>query len=232
MDVSLEAKTTNPKRKAVEQFIISYIDKLVSGKFNTELYTKLFNSMSDEQFDKFMNKLKNNQATLSVIIPNNRKDLTVNTENNIKLAKELGFDFFQQLEVGRTDTQPAYKTVNKYMILKLPVRRTAQLLTKKISIPKDNTHIDQSSGQVTGASKGSKISAPEVQVLAGLGLKTSLRELMKIRGGDLGAGNAMNQYLQETGIARQTEVERYSTGVVSKKTLKAYYAGMHIANTW
>ena len=229
MEISMEA--SNPKRKAVQDFIIKYIDKLVSGKFNTELYTKLFNSMSDAQFDEFMNKLKNNELNLSVIIPNNRKDITVNTENNIKLAKELGFDFFQQLNVGKTETQPAYKTVNKYMVLKLPVRRTAQLLTKKISIPKDNTHIDTTSGQVTGNSKGSKISNPEAQILIGLGLKTSLRELMKLRGGDLGAMDALNKYLDASGVAKQSEIEQHATGVVSKQTLKAYYAGLHIKNT-
>ena len=88
--VSTEAK--NPKRQAVENLILKYIDKLVTGKENTKLYQELFNSMSDKEFDNFMHKLKNKEITLSVIIPNNDKRFKVDLNNTIKIAKELGYD--------------------------------------------------------------------------------------------------------------------------------------------
>lgn len=220
----------NPKRKQVQDLILKYIGKLVTGNENKKLYEDLFKSMNDRQFDEFMNKLKNKEATLSVIIPNGSK-ITTNVENNIKVGKELGFDFFQHLKVSASEDMPAYKTPNKYMVLKLPVRRAAQLLTKKISIPTDSHHVDVLSGQVTGVSKGSKITNPELQVLLGLGLKDSIVELMKVRGGDQGANRAMDEILFKQGSVSQDQINKYSTGVVSKKTLKAYFNAMMIQNT-
>lgn len=229
--LSLSTEAKNPKRKQVEDIILKYIDKIVTGKTNTQLYQELFNSMNDKEFDQLMQDLRDGRKTLSIIVPNNDSKYKVTVENNIKLANELGYNFFQKLNVGATEDRPAYTTPNEYMVIKLPIRRAAQLLTKKISIPEDASHIDFLSGQVTGVSKGSKLTNPELQVLAGIGLKDSIVELMKGRGGDLGASAAMDASLIKYGSVRQDTLEQYSTEVVSKKSLKAYFNAMHIKNT-
>ena len=231
-DFSLSTEASkNPKRAAVESLILKYIDKIVTGKENTKLYQDLFASMNDKQFDEFMHKLKNKQATLSIIVPNGDNRFKVTVENNIKLGKELGYEFFQHLNFSKTENKPAYKTPNKFMVIKLPVRRAAQLLTKKISIPSDAQHIDALTGQVTGSSAGAKLTNPELQVLLGLGLKDSLKEMVKLRGGDLGAGRAMDLMLFKHGSASQQQATQYESGVVSKKTLRAYFMAMGIDNT-
>lgn len=228
-DVSLEAGAKG-KRKATEDLILKYIDRIVTGKTNTELYKELFKSMSDKEFDQFMQDLRDGKRTLSIIVPNGDKRYQVDINNNIKLAKELGYDFFQRLVVGETDGLPAYTTTNKYMILKLPVRRAAQLLQKKISIPENARTINVLTGQVTGKSKGSKLTNPELQLLISLGLDKSIQELLKIRGGDQGSQRAMDNYLVNQGAATQAQINQYESGVVSKKTLKAYFTAMHIKN--
>ena len=60
------------------------------------------------------------------------------------------------------------------------------------------------------------------------GLEDTLKELMKIRGGDNGSLNAMNKMLYTQGSASQDQVNQYQTGVTSTKTLKMYFLGMHI----
>lgn len=229
IDISQEA-SKNPKRKQVEDFILKFIKRIVTGKENTELYEMLFKSMNDKEFDQFMQDLRDKKATLSVIIPNG-SNIKVDVKNNMKLGKELGFDFFQHLRVGATDDTPAYTTPNKYIVLKFPVKRAAQVLSKKISIPEDNTKIDTLTGQVTNNSKASKLTNPELQILLGLGLKKSIVELMKYRGGDLGGNNAMNNILFNYGSVNQDELSQYSTKVESTKTLKAYFQAMHIKST-
>lgn len=229
-EISLEA-SKSPKRRQVEDYILKYISKIVSGDYNTKLYRDLFNSMSDKEFDEYMVKLKNKEITLSVIIPNGSKEITTDINNNIKIGKELGFDFFQPLHFGKDGDLPAYTTPNKYMVMKLPIKRAAQLLDKKISIAKDSNEISSLTGQVSGESKASKLSGPEIQVLIGIGCNNSLVELLKIRGGDLGAGNAMEQMLIQSGHASQENVNRFSTGVKSTETLRNYFIGAHINST-
>lgn len=219
------------KRRAVEDFLLKYIAKIVTGDLNTNLYRKLFDSMSNEEFKDFMTKLRDKEITLSIIVPNGDSKTTCNVENNLKIGKELGFNFFQKLTFEATGDMPTYTTPHEYMLLKLPIRRAAQLLIKKISIPKDSKAIDNLTGQVTGDSRSSKMSNPETQVLLGMGLKDSLLELLKVRGGDKDAANAMNQLLINRGVAHQSDIQAMSSGVESTKTLKLYFNGMHIKNT-
>ena len=231
-DFSLSTEASkNPKRAAVESLILKYIDKIVTGKENTKLYQDLFASMNDKEFDIFMNKLKNKEINLSIIIPNGDNRFKVDLNNLMKLGKELGYDFFQHLNYGPNEDRPGFKTPNKHMVLALPVRRASQLVSKKISIPTDTSSIDTLSGQVTNSSKGSKITNPEIQILLGLGLKDSLTELLKIRGGDLGAARATEQLLYKHGSVSQQQANQYATDVVSKKTLKSYFNAMGISTT-
>lgn len=231
LNVSNEGKTGNTKRAEVEKFILSFISRLVTGEDNVNLYKHLFKSMNDAQFHKFMEDLRDENKFLSIIIPNGDNRIKVNVSNNMKLAKELGFEFFQRLYVRNNPELPDHLTPNKYMLLKLPVRRASQTVSKKISIPTDNKSIDNLTGQVTGKSKGAMLTNPELQILLGLGLKDSIKELMKMRGGDIGEANAMNNMIFSQGQVSQRAAEDYSTEVKSKKTLKSYLNGMGIKST-
>ena len=226
--VSMEASS---KRKAVETYILKYIGKIVSGDANIKLYQEFFKSMNDKEFDQWMRDLRDGKKTLSVIVPNGDNKTKVDLENNMKIAKELKIEFFQQLKVTGQEGLPDYTTTNKFMICKLPLRRAQQTLAKGISVPEHSKITDTLTGQVTSASRASKISFPEIQVLMGMGLNATLRELVKVRGGDLGAANAMNQSLTKIGKVNQQQINPYSSGVVSTKTLKAYLNGIHLKST-
>ena len=222
----------NPKRKKVEDFILTYSDKIDTGskKENTTLYKNLFVKMTDPEFDNFMKGLRDKTITLSMIIPNGG-DVKVSVENNFAIAKELGHDFFEHIKITGQEDLPDYITPIKHLTYILPIRRASQLLSKKISIPDSDRTIDVMTGQVTGKSEASKITMPEIQMLVGMGLYSSVRELLKIRGGDIQANNAMNAMLYKTGAASQAVVEQYASGVESSKTLKSYFNAIHINTT-
>jgi DNA-directed RNA polymerase subunit K/omega len=221
----------NAKRKRVEDFILTQIKNITHSDNNVKLYTDLFKSMSDDAFDTFMVKLRNKEITLAVIAPNEKSDVKITVENNFKVAKSLGFEFFQNLNIESDGILPSYPTPNKYMILKLPIKRAAQLLSKGISVPEDNKSIDLLSGQVTGKSKSSKLTLPELQILAGLGLKDTIVELMKTRGGDAGEAMALDNLLYKQGSVSQATLRNYSTGVTSTATLDAFFNAAHIKTT-
>jgi len=216
-----------PTRKKTEQYILKYIDKIAIGGQNKELYVNLFKSMSDKEFNKFMIGLKSGKTTLSIIVPQD-KSVKVTVPNNIKVGKELGYEFFQHLRMTDPITGDKYITPNKYFVYRLPIKRVSQLASKGIAIPKDSKHTDMLTGQVSGSSKAVSITNPEVQMLVGMGLDDSVRELLKYRGGDDGARSAMMNLLYKNGRVDKETLEAYSTGVVSTKTLKNYFLGAHI----
>ena len=219
------------KRKEVQEYILKYIDKIVPGGENKKLYEDLFKKMNDDEFHNFMLKLKNKKLKLSVIVPNGSKTINMDIKRNIKIGKELGVEFFQHLIIGEHDDIKTYKTPNKFLIVNLPFRRAIQTLTKGVSVTKDDKHIDYLTGQVGDESRSSRVTFPEVQLLIGMGLEKSLKEMMKYRGGDTGARVAMNKLLQKQGIVTQEQLEEYSTGVVSTRTIKSYLHAMHLKNT-
>lgn len=217
-------------RKSAEDFIIQYIEKLLPGSDNVKIYRDLFSKMDDQQFDVFMKKLETKENRLAIISPNFGKQ-RLDVQRNLKIAKELGHRFFQRILIEGSGERPTYLTPIEYMVVDLPLRRQAQLLVKKISIPEDNKTVDQLTGQPTGSSKGSKISYPEIQVLAAMSLDNSLLELLKFRGGDIKGFNAMNKMISTTGGVSLDTIERFAGGVESTKTLKAYLTSMHLSNT-
>ena len=220
----------NPKRAQVQEYILKYIKKITNSKPNVDMYTYMFNNMNDKDFDIFMAKLRDDKIRLCVTAAPGM-DQGFSVENNFAIAKELKHDFFSRLVVGPSEDMPGYTTPNKYMILKLPVRRAAQLLSKKVSIPEDSRHVDMLTGQVAGPSRSAKLSYPELQILVGTGLNKSITELLKTRGGDLGELNAMNKALYNQGGVSEAMLRVYSNGVVSTSTLSSYFLGMGIRST-
>lgn len=218
------------KRQATEAFILKYIEKLMPGSDNTQLYQDLFTSMDDEQFDQFIQALEKEETTLAVIAPNFGK-VKLMVERNLALAQELGHNFFERLWIKPDDNSPAFLTPKEYLVMDLPLRRQAQVLVKKISIPEDNQSVDDLTGQPSGKSEAAKISYPETQVLAALNLDKTLNELLKYRGGDTQGFNAMNDSFSRTGGASQEAIKHLAGGVKSTQTLHTILLAMHLSNT-
>lgn len=218
------------KRKEAESFILKYIEKLMPGSENTLIYTRLFASMDDKAFQKFIDELATEDTQLAVIAPNFGK-VQLDVKRNLAIAEELGHQFFQRLWIKPDDNTPAYLTKWPYLVFDLPLRRQAQLLVKKISIPEDNQSVDDLTGQPSGKSEAAKISYPETQVLAALNLDHTLNELLKYRGGDTQGFNAMNDSFAKTGGASQEAIKHMAGGVRSTQTLHTILLAMHLSNT-
>ena len=105
-------------------------------------------------------------------------------------------------------------------------------MIKKISIPEDNRSIDTFTGQPTGKSKGSKISWPELPILAALGgFDDTISEFFKFRGGDLQGFNAMNNMIASTGGVSLNAVNSLGTKVKAVQSLSTLLTSMHLTNS-
>lgn len=217
-------------RKAAEAFILEYIDKLLPGSPNKAQYEAFFKSMSDSEFDQYMSDLASGAKFLTIKAPNySRPALSV--RRNLDIAKELGHHFFQRIWIGPKGDMPAYLTPIEYLIVDLPLKRMSQTLKKKISIPDSNKVIDATSGQPTGDSGRARISYPEMQIMAAMGMDHCVTELIKYRGGDLKGFNAMNAMISRMGSANQSTLSHFASGVESTRTLKTFLTAAHLKNT-
>jgi len=216
-------------RKKVEEYILTWIKKITQDENNVNLYKNLFKSMNNEEFDKFMHSLKDGRILQIIVPPDSKTDKKITVRHNMKLAKELNIKFYQHLIYGPGGPYPTkIKTPIKFIVLDSPFRRLRQTVEKSVTVSKDVKHIDILTGQVVGDSQASKITLPELQLLNGMGVKDILVEFLKFRGGDLGANRAMNNYLMHYGQASMNVLKSYAEGVISTKTLKAYFNAIHL----
>jgi hypothetical protein len=219
-------------RKAAEAVILQRIEQMAPGGPTPQIYRDMFAKMDDQAFDAFMMKLKHRQGRLAIIAPNMAKSGSLTIENALHMAESMGHDFYQRIWINPNDGKtPAFLTNKTYLVLDLPYRRQAQLLEKKARIPKHNRSIDELTGQAAGDSKGSKLSSPEIQVLAALDLPNMITEQIKFRGGDVKGFDAMNNMIDKTGAVSMEAIAHLAGGVESTKTLSTYLTSMHLSNT-
>ena len=191
--------------------------------------------MTDEEFDRFMVGMKEGKIHISIVVPNDGKT-RVSVENNFKVAKQLGHEFFQRVKVTNHPDYPDHMLPIKALTMILPIRRAQQLLSKKISIPEHSMTTDVLTGQVAGKSTSSKLTYPEQQMLIAMDMKDTATEMVRIRGGDLKAQSEYVRQLANNGEVSQKDILDVANlvsngGVVSTRTLKYYLQGMHIKNT-
>jgi len=217
----------SPKRQKAQELCLKTIKRMFPNGENVKLYEQKFANMSDEQFDTFMNDLKAKRTRLVVVMPNGSKE-TVDIKNNFEISRSLGREPFERVWIPATETKRSYLTPIPYLVIPKEVRRQAQMVSKKITLPEDVNSVDLVTGQPTGKSKGAKISYPEVKVLAAMGLDHTLEEMLKYRGGDEGGYRAMTTMLDRTGEVSLKEIEPYSTGVKSTQALSCFLKAAHL----
>lgn len=214
-------------RKAAEAFILQYVKDIDPSGYNTEQWTKILKNMSDKDFDDYMKGIRSGEKQIVIFKPlYEAKGITV--ENTLKVAEKYKVNLFEKLVFTGVKDTPDHKTDIEYLVIDLPYRRQSQNIVKKISVPDDNKTIDQLTYQPTGASKGAKISYPELQVLIGMGLDNTISELIRYRGGDRGGFAAYNAMFLRYGSVNLKTLSAYTTGVESTKTLKTLLLGMHL----
>lgn len=216
-------------RKAAEEFILKFVEKIERGKENVEFLKKKFAEMSDKQFEQMIVDIENGDFVLPLYSPNFKKS-RITTANNIKVGKELGHEFFKPLRLTDPTTGLVYQTPHKYMVIDWFVRRQNQTISKKMSVSNNDKKVDILTDQATGESKSSSLSFPEIQVLSSLGLEDSIVELIKLRGGDTEAYLKMKRDIIQTGEADLEAIKAVGTKTKSTETLSAILKGMHLQN--
>jgi hypothetical protein len=206
--VSNEALSPDVKKK--KQLIIDYIcsvcDIMDPSKLNSKRYHRLLDSMSDKEFDQWMHYVKEGKWKIHIVAPN--LVVTLKNENSLKAADKVKCKLFHRLWMTDDSTGRQYLTDNEYLVLNLPVRRQQQFLDEKMSVPDNDKQIDGLTGQVTGDSKSSAVTNPEIQILAARGLDATLEEFVNVRGGNIAAYSDFKRQAEETGEIKLNSLDQ------------------------
>ena len=183
--------------------------------------------MTPKEFNQWMTYVKDGKWVLHIVTPN--MIVNLRNENLLKAADAVGAKLFHRIWMTDYSTGRKFLTDNEYLVLPLPIRRQQQFLDEKMSVPEDDKHIDGMTGQVTGDSKSTQITTPEINILAFRGLDTTLEEMVNVRGGNMVAYGEFRKQAEETGEVHLNELDpttRSRTAVIAQVLLQA----MHIEN--
>ena len=219
----------NAARQAVETYIIGAMAQVMNGNKNPEIYKEFFARRSDEQFSELMDRLEKDEESFPFYHPN-FTGKNIDLELLISLIEKEGGAFMEQIHMVDFETGQKFLTPIEYPILRLPLRIQQQKLQKKMSVPKDNKHVDDLTGQPTTESKGSALSYPEIQILYAMGLEKTMTEVLKVRGGDEKAYREYNNEIIATGGVNIEAITSQKTKVKSTKTVGAVMTAMMLAN--
>lgn len=204
--------------------------ELFPGTGNAEQFKKDLDALSATEFAALMKDFGEGTRTPSAVLPNMTKHVL--TVDHLKeVAKRWNVELFHRLVVTDPDTGREMITPLKYMVIKIHVTRLAQMQETKMSIPEDNLSTDELTGQVTGDSKGSRLSFPEIGVLHARGHDAAILEAISVRGGDDAANRQLEYDIMTTGSGSLNRALDAGEGTTSTQNMATYFRVAHLDTT-
>lgn len=216
------------KRKKIEETVLSTIDMLDVTGLNTKQYKDLFDSMSDDKFEKYINNLlsdKDENFYMQILPFKNEPNL----KDIKKAADYLGIPLEEYVYFRHDgNKEDPLKSRVKVPVLYLNIKRLQQFLFKKNSFGLDIDVRNQKTGQVTSDSKVSRISDAETYALSVIGADKALEELLGPRSDN---AEKKRQMYQDIATQGYTQLETLTSDVEDSQTINTvdvYFMGAGI----
>lgn len=221
-----------PNRAKAQGLCIQRMKEWDASGQNAAYYEEMFQKMNDQEFDNFMQQLISGKNPLSGVVPNFSK-VKVGVEHNIKMGESMGYEMYKRIWVEDPITGRRFLTPLRHLVYEVNVCRQTQTLDHKISVAKDNTHVDERTGQPTGDSRSAQCSGPELMMLKSRGLNKTIIELMKFRGGDNISMRHLDNSIIKEGSGSMASVPGQAERMPkSVQTLSAFLNGMLFVNNF
>lgn len=218
-------------RAAFIKSFTSDLNLIVPGTRNVKFYTDYLTQLSDAKFAELVEQIQSGVVILPMFVPNLDKNESLDIARNLAIGKEWGHPFFERLKLTDIDDpELVYTTPIKYLVIDSTLRRQSQTLESGRGIAKDNSSVDDHTGQVTGKSKGSGMTPPEVQILNAKDLPDVLTEYLKHRGGDQASYNELEAAIINTGEGTLAESSVPGSRPKSTETTAVVLTSAHIGN--
>lgn len=205
------------------------LSKLSPGNPSIDKLIEYIEGLSDKALRDYVDLLESGKHTIPIAAE--AFSDSISQERTLKVAKEIGHKVRQKIWfIDKDDPNVRYLSPIAFPVFTLPVRVLQQTVESKRSIPSDVSIIDDLSGQVTGDSKGSRITSPELQALNSHNIDNTIIEYLKGRGGDQEANRVMEKELMATGKVTTDTIMASGTKVKSTEVASTLLTSAHIKN--
>lgn len=214
-------------REKIEKNILKHLKGFDTSGYNLGIYKENLPKLSDEELNNIING-----DGIPLWSELGGKFLDDTGHQRDYLREKMNIPISQKLHLTCPKTGIRSKTLNRHMVLFLPIRNQTQTYEKKSSIPKHNRAIDQYTHQVTGSgvSRASSISYPETYLMVSEGYEFSAKEFVNARGGNQTLQRAIYSEILATGAGSQDQPGVNHTKAKAPKVLGLIYLCMHIGS--
>lgn len=210
-----------PERKKAEALVYKVMDTLDDTGKNTEYYKKMFASMSDAQFKKFISRNLpfTFQYNTFEIEP---KMSQINEAANIlevPLIESVALPYFYENKNGEAVwSKPCY-------VVYLHLKKLKQFITKKNSMSVNIDERDMKTGLLVNYDKNGKTSDREMDALIVMGLEDTAKEFSRSRADSMQDKSIMYNTINTLGRVTLNELPNDIEDSLSNNLLDTYLLG-------
>lgn len=217
------------KRKKIEELVYKVFDALDKSGTNTTYYKEIFESMSDEQFKRFMDKFVKDPNEY-IILHISEYEHTPRLEDCGRASEVLGIPLMETVYMPHIsmDKKNIVATKEKCLVGYINVKRTQQMVSKKTGMSTSSSKRNVLTNQLTQKDKNGRDSDTETMILITQGADNILKELHGPRSDDNQMKNKMLEDISTNGFTQMTEIESRPQDKQSLNLVDAFFLGMQI----
>lgn len=216
--------TIAEKRKRFMTKLLGTFKRLDPSGENAKKYEKMFSSMSDDQFDKYIRKFFNDDSQQFYLeIVEYMRDIKYQYIEDA--ANYLGVPLYETVYLPHInhDLENAVVTPEKVPVGYIHEKRMMQTLEKKNSGSVSNAERNPLTGQVTGDDKNGRKSDVETYSLLATGAENALKEFLGPRADDNVARTEMAAQIAKNGYVSLNTLSNDKANKTSLNTLNVYF---------
>lgn len=216
----------NATRNKIEKLIYEVMDKLDKTKTNSEHYKKIFANMDNKQFAKFLEgDFPFRFHVKPFVIEPTMEDINNACDHlKVPLLEKIKLPYYYK----NADGIPVNS--QECLVGYVHLKKVQQFITKKNAMSTNIDARDMKTGLLTGHDKNGKTSDREMESLAALGLKSTMKEFSKARADSLDDKNVMYNTISNIGDVSLKDLPDDPTDSLSKNLLNTYLIGAHISS--
>lgn len=218
-------RSLHERKQRVIDYICHALDLLEGGSVNSSRYRKEWETMSDADFLKMMERIRDNENEQLVYLEVIEFERDIKLENIEKCAQYMGVPLYEYVAIPDVTGDP-----NNVVVTPEPVpvgyahyKRMQQTVLKKNSASIRVDRKNPKTGQLVSDEKTVRNTDVETYAMMSLGATEGLKEFMGPRADDPVMENEMYTAISDNGYVRLQDLTSDPKNKVALNTLNMYF---------